>query len=66
MYFVVRRSGELEPAAVAGVRLLLSVVHTAMSDQLTLLGEALVAVAAAERFLACKQQRRSWTQEDEI
>lgn len=56
MDFIVGRGGELEAAALAGVRLLLSVVHPAVSDQLTLLSETLVAVGATERLLACRQR----------
>lgn len=53
VYFIVGRGGELETAALTRVRLLLSVVHPAVSNQLTLLSETLVAVGATERFLAC-------------
>lgn len=50
---VVGRGGELEAAAFAGVRLLLAVVHPAVSDQLTLLSKTLFTVGATERLLAC-------------
>ncbi len=58
VYFVVGRGSELETAALTGVRLLLSVVHAAVSDQLTLLSKTLVAVGATERLLACNKHRR--------
>lgn len=58
MNLVVGRGSELEAAALAGVRLLLSVVHPAVSDQLTLLSKTLVAVGAGERLLTCSRQER--------
>lgn len=51
VYFVIGRGSKLETAALAGVRLLLSVVHPAVSDQLALLSKTLVTVGAAERLL---------------
>lgn len=53
--FVVGRCGELEAAAFAGVRFLLSMMHPAVSDQLALLGETFVTVAAGERLLTWRQ-----------
>lgn len=63
MDLVVGRRGELEAAAFARVRLLLSVVHPAVSDQLTLLSETLVAITACKRLLAWRQTENgsSWT-----
>lgn len=51
VYFVVGGSGELEPAAFAGVRLLLAVMHSTVSDELTFLSKALLTVTAGERLL---------------
>lgn len=58
VYFEVGRGSELEAAAIAGVRLLLSVVHPAVSDQLTLLSETLVALGATKWLLACDKHQR--------
>lgn len=51
VYFVVGGCGKLEAAALAGVRLLLAVVHPPVSHQLTFLSETLVTVGAVKRLL---------------
>lgn len=62
VYFVVGRGSELEAAALTGVRLLFSVVHPAMSDQLTLLSKTLVTVGTSKRLLACNKHGREKVQ----
>lgn len=59
VYFVVGRGSELESAALAGVGLLLAVVHPSVSHQLTFLSEALVTVGAVERLLTY-DKRPGW------
>lgn len=73
MDLVVGRRGKLEAAALAGVGLLLAVVHPPVRHQLALLGKALVAVAAAERLLACggedasvKRTSEGWTETPDL
>lgn len=56
MDLVVGGRGKLEAATLAGVGLLLAVVHPPVRHQLALLGEALVAVGAAERLLTCGEE----------
>lgn len=51
VYFVVGGCGKLEAAALAGVWLLLAVVHPPVSHQLTFLSETLVTVGAVKRLL---------------
>lgn len=58
VYFVVGGGSKLETAALTSVRLLLSVVHSTVSDQLTLLGKTLVTVGATERLLSYNKQQR--------
>ncbi len=66
VYFIVGRSSKLKTTAFTGVRLLLSVVHPAVSNQLTLLSKTLVAVGAIERLLAFNKQQREREREREL
>lgn len=58
VYFIIGRGSKLEAAALTGVRLLLAVVHSAVSDQLALLSETLVTIGTIERLLACNRETR--------
>lgn len=59
VYFIIGRGSKLEAAALTGVRLLLAVVHSAVSDQLALLSETLVTIGTIERLLACNRETRT-------
>lgn len=57
VYFVVGRGSKLETTALTGVRLLLSMVHSAVSNQLALLSKTLVTVTATKRLLSCNRHQ---------